>query len=54
MRSSLLILQLILAVFILNLNRKQTFMQGVYKDSFKQPAKRDLKLIEHFQSLAAL
>jgi hypothetical protein len=47
-------LQLILAVFILNLNRKQTFVQGVYKDSFKQPAKRDLKLIEHFQGFATL
>jgi len=49
-----LIFELILAVFILNLNRKQTFMQHVYKDSFIQPAKRDLKLIEPFHCFAAL
>jgi len=49
-----LILELILAVFILNLNRKQTFTQGAYKDSLIKPAKRDLKLIEHFHSFVAL
>jgi hypothetical protein len=41
-------------MFVLNLNRKQTFMQGVYKDGFMKPAKRDLKLIEHFHTFAAL
>ena len=29
-------------------------MQGVYKDRFIKLTKYDLKLIEHFQSLAAL